>query len=144
MEESRELIINNFKEYNLIEEAMQQELLLIPCEKCRLLFQVAILEAFNNAVEYGKYPIVIRFKHMNSRIVTRIKDCGKGFPVRPLFESISVNGVSTMMEGKLEDARGRGVLMMVEIADKVIYNAHGNDVILIKGVPCSCSKNAPG
>lgn len=95
------------------------------------LFEVAVHEAINNALKYGKttkYPqsIVIKMDVLrNHWVIVRVKDHGKGFaPYDDIDEAI--------LEQELLAESGRGIFIMKKATDRLYYNRQGNEVFLAK------------
>ncbi|SPF53323.1 Sensory box protein (fragment) [Candidatus Desulfosporosinus infrequens] len=95
--------------------------------------EVAVNEAMNNGFHtYGQ--INLKLKRMGRKLIIRVKDDGQGF----YAEAINAQQKTDMIEEEfgqmLEAEAGRGILLMKLFCDKVIYNAKGNEVLLMKKV----------
>ncbi len=91
--------------------------------------KIALVEALTNAIEHGnrfdkKKKVSVRATFDPERAVFDIRDEGKGFDFRALPDP-------TQKEF-LFRPRGRGVYMMRQFMDEVIYHEPGNHVTLIK------------
>jgi len=91
--------------------------------------QMAIEEAVVNAIEHGnkKDPnkkIRLVFDVTPEKAVMEISDEGAGFDHR--------NVADPTTEDLVDKPRGRGVMLMRELMDEVIFNEVGNHVVMIK------------
>lgn len=98
--------------------------------------QMAIEEAMVNAMEHGNKRDTAKKVHLKFRVTPdlawmQIEDEGCGFDHR--------NVADPTEEERLEQPRGRGVMLMRELMNEVIYNDCGNQVTMVKnrsaGVP---------
>lgn len=94
------------------------------------LLSVGIGEAVNNAIEHGNYPVILELQYNNSTVDMRIKDHGNGFDVEKKFHDIEKYGTERLLSDIVLEERGRGILMMMKIFQKVQYNEMGNEVFL--------------
>lgn len=94
------------------------------------LLSVGIGEAVNNAIEHGNYPVILELQYNQNTLDMRIKDHGNGFDVKKKFHDIERYGTEKLMSDIVLEERGRGILMMMQIFQKVQYNETGNEVIL--------------
>lgn len=99
---------------------------------CDVLLEVAINEAINNAIESGK-RVYLKMKRIGNRIVVRVKDSGTGFRPRKLRAHSEKELEEEFNQLGLAE-RGRGIMMMQMFCDQIIYNAKGNEVMLIKNI----------
>jgi len=113
-------------------QVMVAEFLAQHAPTCAVLFEVAINEAVNNGLVASE-RIQVKLKRIGSRIVVRVKDNGTGFNTK----QISVSGVKDV-DNEFEQLglseRGRGIMMMKMFCDQIIYNAQGNEVLLMKKI----------
>lgn len=102
------------------------------CEmlKADFMLSVGIGEAVNNAIEHGDFPVILDIHYTNRAIDMRIKDHGNGFNVTKKINDIEKYGTEKLMSDIVLEERGRGILMMMQIFQKVQYNEMGNEVFL--------------
>lgn len=91
------------------------------------LLKVATLEALNNAVEHGEFPVVIETESTLNTFKVRVKDSGPGFTYTPIDETI-------LTETHLLKDRGRGLYIIHNVMDEVRFNKAGNEILLIKSL----------
>ncbi|CAI9386973.1 MULTISPECIES: ATP-binding protein [Bacillaceae] len=94
------------------------------------MLSVGIGEAINNAIEHGDFPVILDIHYTNRAIDMRIKDHGNGFNVTKKINDIEKYGTEKLMSDIVLEERGRGILMMMQIFQKVQYNEMGNEVFL--------------
>lgn len=94
------------------------------------MLSVGIGEAVNNAIEHGGYPVILKLQYTKNTVDMRIKDHGKGFNVAKKFHDIEKYGTEKLLSDIVLEERGRGILMMMKIFQKVQYNERGNEVFL--------------
>lgn len=94
------------------------------------MLSVGIGEAINNAIEHGGFPVILDIHYTNRAIDMRIKDHGNGFNVTKKINDIEKYGTEKLMSDIVLEERGRGILMMMQIFQKVQYNERGNEVFL--------------
>ncbi|MGN8841558.1 ATP-binding protein [Niallia sp. HCP3S3_B10] len=94
------------------------------------MLSVGIGEAVNNAIEHGDFPVILDIHYTNRAIDMRIKDHGNGFNVTKKINDIEKYGTEKLMSDIVLEERGRGILMMMQIFQKVQYNEMGNEVFL--------------
>lgn len=87
---------------------------------------LSIDEAIKNAIEHGNLEnpsksVDIRYTVNEKELIIAIKDSGRGFNYRIL-----------PTEANFEGETGRGILLMKNFMDEVIFNDIGNEVTLIK------------
>ncbi|MBP1764305.1 MAG: protein,PAS protein,PAS protein [Firmicutes bacterium] len=100
------------------------------------MLEVAVNEAVNNALRVSEC-VGIKIKRLGSKITIRVKDDGPGF--------LAAGDNAGFINGSLADAEfdrkfdelreaenGRGILMMKMFCDQVLYNARGNEVLMVK------------
>ncbi len=124
-----------------IGQYIQETLCHLPVCKTYL-FEAAVNEAINNALKHacvknGKKLITVRLEVVDQKkLVASVEDNGMGFPgnqkLQELEERFIQDENSAVEECPAES--GRGLLLMKSIADKVEYNAQGNEVMLIKSL----------
>ncbi len=88
---------------------------------------VALTEAVNNAIQHGnsanpEKTIDILFKSSPDRISFTIKDQGPGFKYDAIPDPTSPENI--------EKPHGRGVFLMRNLADNVLFEDNGSKVIL--------------
>jgi len=104
---------------------------------------VAFRELLINAIEHGGHSdpdkkVLVSYVRLSRAILYHIRDPGQGFSFDQLahaavsatpddpFRHVEVRSQSGMRPG------GFGILMTREIADELIYNEKGNEVLLVK------------
>lgn len=90
--------INNHEEYELMCTFLENEIDTIcpyPSQK-NFFIKIAIYEAFNNAYQYGAFPISLTFTMLNNRYMVRITDSGTGFPVAEKLQLIQEKGTQQL------------------------------------------------
>lgn len=96
-----------------------------------VLVEIALHEALNNAVFHGpeQGKVTLRLCVQNDkRIVIRVKNEGDGFTVARLD---CLKHYEPTAEALAEDC-GRGLFMMNQIMDRVVYNKRGTEVLMTK------------
>jgi PAS domain S-box-containing protein len=99
------------------------------------LFEVAVHEALANAMECRdgvprQHKARIRFNKIGSRLIVRVKTSRIGFAGNAILRRLRSHPEEMFSYG--EDASmGRGIPMMLSIADKMIYNSEGTEVLLV-------------
>lgn len=93
--------------------------------------EVAVNEALNNGFDYGG-RVRVKLKRVGGKLIVRIKDHGPGFNTKRIQAQITEDMYEKTFEQMLESEGGRGILLMKLFCDKVIYNAKGNEVLLMK------------
>ncbi|WCK53930.1 ATP-binding protein [Aneurinibacillus sp. Ricciae_BoGa-3] len=111
----------------------------LPEEGCMM--DVAVNEAVNNAINNGRRSgekfITLKMRIMNgNKLIIRVKDEGPGFAARRTVETFSKQG-SRLFDKGLLDESGRGIKIMLTVADSILYNRIGNEVMIIKRVPAA-------
>ena len=104
---------------------------------------LAIDELLGNAIEHGssanpKYGVEFRFIRTNRMLLCQIRDAGPGFswndiphaalnnPPEDPLRHVEYRSQAGMRPG------GFGIMLVRQIADELLYNEHGNEVLLIK------------
>lgn len=93
--------------------------------------EVAINEAMNNGF-YAGGRVHIRLRQMGDTLIIRVKDDGPGFDTKVVNLQPKNEMNTEEFDELLEAEGGRGVLLMRTFCDKVIFNAKGNEVLLMK------------
>jgi len=88
---------------------------------------IAVTEAVNNAIQHGNafssdLKVAVAVGDKQDEYCFRVKDSGKGFAHDALPDP-------TAPENMLKE-NGRGIFLMRNLADEVIYNEQGNEVII--------------
>ncbi|MDR3600277.1 MAG: PAS domain S-box protein [Desulfosporosinus sp.] len=117
--EHAQLVISEFLEMNSLRHASTLE--------------VAINEAMNNGFYYGGHAR-IKIRRMGGKLIIRVKDDGLGFNTERVTVQLKEDMYDMEFDELLEVEGGRGILLMRLFCDKVIYNAKGNEVLLMKKV----------
>ncbi len=114
----------------------------LPAELCEKL-SIALHELLGNAIEHGckapsSSPVEFAFLRTHRMLLFHVKDAGCGFSL----DKIPHAAVSNPPEQPLQHLEyrsqnglrpgGFGIMMVKEIADELIYNEQGNEVIMIK------------
>ncbi len=100
------------------------------------LVEVVLNEAVNNAIKYGRNKkVMVRVKiQKNGLLVIRVKDRGKGFAVDDTIQKVNETNMMKEINYTTLKESGRGLFIMQQVMDKVIYNKKGNDVLLVKNI----------
>ncbi|WP_170871554.1 ATP-binding SpoIIE family protein phosphatase [Desulfosporosinus metallidurans] len=98
-----------------------------------LTLEVAINEAMNNGL-YSSWRVHVKIRRMGAKLIIRVKDDGPGFNVIAVNAQLKKDRHEEEYDELLEAEGGRGILLMRMFCDKVIYNAKGNEVFLIKKI----------
>lgn len=100
------------------------------------LVEVVLNEAVNNAVKHGNdQKVIVKLKvQKNGKLLIRVKDNGHGFAVAETLQRISEKTHHNETNDSLLKESGRGLFIMQQVMDKVLYNRKGNDVLLIKNL----------
>jgi PAS domain S-box-containing protein len=134
IEKNAEIKICDIQKPEEIHEA--QELIAAFLERnaaaCAGLLEVAVNEAINNGLCAGG-RVDVKIKRTGSRVIARIKDEGPGFNFEKINTLIEEDLRNEFDELGLSE-RGRGILMMKLFCDHLIYNALGNEIMLIKKI----------
>ncbi|MBC2727196.1 PAS domain S-box protein [Desulfosporosinus sp.] len=93
--------------------------------------EVAINEALNNGLQAGG-RVCVKLKRMGDRLIIRVKDDGPGFNTEVLKIQPDKGRIEEEFDELSEAEGGRGILLMRLFCDKVVYNAMGNEVLLMK------------
>lgn len=125
--------MGSFEEFESTRVQLEKEIDTHCSPDSAFLTKFSIFEAFNNAIEYGEYPITIKFNREDeeNQLHVTVSDSGDGFPVADKLALIEEKGVEDLLQEGLFLERGRGIYMMYKTADQVIYNEKGNEVLLI-------------
>jgi len=91
--------------------------------------RLCIEEALRNAMEHGnklnaELPVKVTYGVAGNTLKVEIEDAGEGFDHRNLSDP-------TKEENLLRD-RGRGVFLIYQLMDEVIFNDKGNRITMIK------------
>lgn len=98
---------------------------------CAALLEVAINEALNNSLAAGSEAYV-KIKRRGNRLIVRVKDNGPGFNIATVKNKKSSKYYDDVFDQLGLQDHGRGILMMQMLCDRLIYNAKGNEVLLMK------------
>jgi serine/threonine-protein kinase RsbW len=88
---------------------------------------VAVMEAVNNAITHGNQNqeqklVDISFVLDGYRLLVTVKDEGNGFDSKSLADPTAPENI--------EKIGGRGVFLMEQLSDDMIYNDQGREVIM--------------
>lgn len=103
------------------------------------LLWIALTEGINNAWLHGNKKnkdkkILLTIKSIrNKRIIFRIKDQGNGYSGNEQVKKF-IGNVDQEFDKRMFDESGRGLLIMMKVFDKVIYNQQGNELFLVKNI----------
>jgi len=100
---------------------------------CATTLEVAINEALNNGL-YASGRVCVKLKRMGGRLIIRVKDDGPGFNTEVVNLQYEKGMIDAEFDELLEAEGGRGILLMRLFCDKVIYNAKGNEVLMMKNL----------
>jgi len=93
--------------------------------------EVANNEAMNNGfLACGR--VRLKARRVGGRLIIRVKDDCQGFNTKDVNVKRKIEKYEEEFEKMLEAEGGRGILLMKMFCDKVIYNAKGNEVLLMK------------
>ncbi|HWR44183.1 PAS domain S-box protein [Sporomusa sp.] len=134
LEKSTGISIRDIQKQDEVEKAQEMiaEFLEHNAPTCAGLLEVAVNEAVNNGLCAGG-RVDVKMRRAGGRIIVRIKDTGPGF---------SPGKINTQLKNDLDNEfdqlglaeRGRGMMMMKMFCDQLIYNAKGNEVLLMKRI----------
>lgn len=123
--------LENMEQYQELCLLLDRQIEEICNEANVFLTQVAVKEALNNAIEHGSFPIKVEFANLpTGEFSIKVIDQGDGFLVAEKLELIRKVGIDQLLEDKLYDLRGRGILIMLKTVREVLFNEKGNEVIL--------------
>jgi len=106
-------------------------------------FLSAVREVLWNAIEHGGKldpgkQIRIDLLHSNRALSCFVKDPGNGFQMKDLLHAAINNPEEDAVKHALVREEqgmrpgGYGILLATNFADEMIYNEHGNEVVLVK------------
>ncbi|MGG7621299.1 ATP-binding protein [Bacillus coreaensis] len=99
--------------------------------KSSYLIKYAMIEAVNNAVEHGGFPVNIQFLTSKKEFGFKVSDNGRGFLIEEKIKLINDKGLDILLTDCLYEERGRGIYMIYKIANRVIYNKKGNSITVL-------------
>ncbi|WP_378952812.1 PAS domain S-box protein [Pelosinus sp. sgz500959] len=94
---------------------------------------LALGEAITNAIEHGIH-IRVKINQFGDRLVLRVKDDGKGFKGNERIKEILAIGLEQIFQVVLYNERGRGIPIILNWCDRVLYNRRGNEILLLKRI----------
>lgn len=97
------------------------------------ILEVAINEAMNNGF-YACGRVRVKTRQVGGKLIIRVKDDGPGFNTKRVNVQLKKSMDEEEFDELLETERGRGILLMRLFCDKIIYNAKGNEVLLMKRI----------
>ncbi|HWR40151.1 MAG TPA: SpoIIE family protein phosphatase [Patescibacteria group bacterium] len=97
---------------------------------------IVLGEALNNGMKESMNATV-KISLLGSLLVIRVRDGGQGFAGNEWVAGLRRNSVEEAFEKRLYEENGRGILIMVSWMDRVLYNRHGNEVMLVKRLAVS-------
>ncbi|RKY27041.1 MAG: ATP-binding protein [Candidatus Omnitrophota bacterium] len=91
--------------------------------------RLSLEEALVNAVKYGnkldpQLTVEVKVQLDSDKLVIEVKDQGEGFDFEKLEDPTK--------EENIEKVRGRGIFLMKNLMDEVIFKEKGSRVIMIK------------
>ncbi len=114
--------------YSLLEHHLQ----IMSSEKNQFSVICAFNVAINNAVVHGEFPIIVELELLSTDdLLIKIKDSGKGFPVREKLDLIHKKGSRQLLEERIYEENGRGIYIMFKVVNEVFFNDIGNEITLI-------------
>jgi serine/threonine-protein kinase RsbW len=86
---------------------------------------VSVDEAVKNAIEHGNKndinkKVYLYYEIDNEKLLIKVKDEGEGFDYKNL------------KPGEPDDEKGRGLLLIKNFMDKILFNEKGNEITMIK------------
>lgn len=98
--------------------------------------ELALNEAVSNALRYGDggpetSAVLVKLRFSPKQLVVRIRNKGQGFPSAKKIEALQ-DREGDMFTKLVTSDHGRGIIIMLLLVDRVIYNACGNEVMLVK------------
>lgn len=123
----------DYEEYKMVRELVKKFLQNILKEEYGLM-EIAVNEAVNNALEYGRrQKCSLRMDVIKGRkLVVRVGHSGLGFNANSILANCPPG--RDLFEDTSWDEGGRGILIMTAAADYVRYNRQGTEVIMVKQV----------
>ncbi|MDR3539503.1 MAG: PAS domain S-box protein [Desulfosporosinus sp.] len=97
------------------------------------LLEVAVNEAINNGFAAG-WQVRVKIRQVGCKLIIRVKDDGPGFNTHEVKVQLKAELPDVVFDEILEAEGGRGILLMSSFCDKVLYNAKGNEVLLMKKI----------
>lgn len=97
------------------------------------LLEVVVNEAMNNGFDAGG-RVRVKARVVGNKLIMRVKDEGQGFNTQVQNVQLNEDMFEKEFDQMLEADGGRGILLMKLLCDKVIYNAKGNEVLLMKNI----------
>ncbi|WLR51859.1 ATP-binding protein [Bacillus tianshenii] len=105
--------------------------------------EIAINEAVNNCFFHGtpnlpakSIMVQLEIRALNKKTMIRIRDNSVGFAGNDRLRIIGED-VQGFKENSLYGESGRGIFMMRELVDRMMYNKQGNELLLVKDHSCS-------
>lgn len=91
--------------------------------------EIATQEAINNSLRAGT-QIIVKISILGRKIVVRVQDNGPGFEGNAKLAYINSLTEDEVTEG-LWNESGRGLFIMKQFSEKIMYNKKGNQVLLM-------------
>ncbi|SMC96228.1 ATP-binding protein [Sporomusa malonica] len=92
--------------------------------------ELVLGEALSNANRHGS-AIRLKINIIGSKLILRVRDNGAGFRGNARIAELAAVDMGQLFESLLTSERGRGIPLMMLWSDKLLYNKHGNEVMLI-------------
>lgn len=93
--------------------------------------EVALGEALANALRYSP-NVQVKLNKIGPNLVLRVRNEGEGFDGNRMVRQYRECDLTQLFLSRLEQERGRGILIMMMWMDQVMYNRQGNEVMMIK------------
>lgn len=130
--------IRNIDEFYALEEEIVNVITDLGVDNTDLIW-MALIEGINNAWLHGnkcdsEKEICLSIKSIRSKcIIFRIRDEGTGYSGNEQVKRLA-GVIEEEFEKRIFDESGRGLLIMMKVFDKVIYNQKGNELFLVKNI----------
>ncbi|WP_407310355.1 PAS domain S-box protein [Desulfosporosinus sp. SB140] len=95
--------------------------------------EVAINEAINNGF-FACGQVYVKTRRVGSKLIVRVKDDCSGFNIKDVKSLMDNDLFDQELDELFVEEGGRGIFLMRAFCDKVIYNAKGNEVLLMKKI----------
>lgn len=133
------IIFNDFNCYKYLRNGVSGFIKdIVPSDS--LFIEIALNEAVNNAIKHGNNnKVLVRLKVLkNGKLIIRVKDKGTGFDVYETVRKSNEENLLNDINYSILKESGRGLFIIQQVMDKIIFNNKGNDVILVKKMKNTC------
>lgn len=109
------------------------------CGHNKGLFDIAVSEAIINGIVHSdpvslqNFGVYVTLHKTRTKLISRIKDHGRGFNGNERLALFKKNRDKIIADMLMEET-GRGLLIMLEASDYLVYNKTGNEVLLMKKI----------